>query len=52
MIDQFANYAPGFKGPIAPHESVQQILKVVDKSSVDGGAGGSFVSHLGTKQWL
>jgi len=52
MIAQFADYAPDFKGPITPQESVQQILKVIDNSSPNSGAGGSFVSHLGTKQWL
>ena len=49
---QFAKYAPHFKGPISPEESVKLMLSVIDKASVAGGDGGSFVSHLGTKQWI
>lgn len=52
MMTQFADYAPGFKGPITPQESVEQILRVVDNATIERGDSGSFVSHLGTKRWL
>jgi hypothetical protein len=52
MIAKFAEYAPGFKGPITPSESISKVLSVIDKASVENGDGGSFVSHLGNKQWL
>jgi hypothetical protein len=43
---------PHFKGPISPEESISMMLKVIEKASVAGGDGGSFVSHYGTKQWV
>lgn len=49
---KFQNYAPHFKGPMTPEESVKQIIAVYEKASLANGDGGSFVSHLGTKQWL
>ncbi|KAL6802611.1 NAD(P)-binding protein [Trichoderma sp. SZMC 28013] len=49
---KFAAYAPHFKGPISPEESVRHVLSVIDKSSVADGNGGSFVSHFGNKQWI
>ncbi|KAJ9644144.1 hypothetical protein H2201_007122 [Coniosporium apollinis] len=52
MITQFADYAPGLKGPITPQESVEQMLRVVDNATIERGDSGSFVSHLGTKRWL
>lgn len=49
---QFATEYPHFKGPQTNEESVGQIMKVVSESSVEGGNGGTFVSHFGNKQWL
>lgn len=49
---KFQQYAPHFKGPITPEESVKKVISVYEKASVANGDGGSFVSHLGTKQWL
>ncbi|KAI9151376.1 Short chain dehydrogenase virK [Paramyrothecium foliicola] len=48
----FAKYAPHFTGAITPEASVQQVLSVIDRASVEGGYAGSFISHLGNKQWL
>lgn len=48
----FQKYAPHFKGPMTPEESVKLVISVYEKASVENGDGGSFVSHLGTKQWL
>ncbi|KAH8759775.1 short-chain dehydrogenase [Diaporthe sp. PMI_573] len=52
MTAKFQQYAPHFKGPITPEESVKQVIAVYEKASLANGDGGSFVSHLGTKQWL
>ncbi|KAF3060056.1 hypothetical protein GL218_04821 [Daldinia childiae] len=52
MFAKFAKYAPHFKGPITPEESVKKVMKVIYNASLERGDGGSFVSHLGTRQWL
>ncbi|KAI9763824.1 MAG: hypothetical protein M1840_009078 [Geoglossum simile] len=49
---KLAAYAPGFQGPISPAESVEAVLAVIEKASLEAGNGGEFVSHLGGKQWL
>ena len=49
---KFAAYAPHFTGPVTAAESVSTMLKLFDKSSIEGGNGGTFVSYLGNKQWL
>ncbi|KAG6354612.1 hypothetical protein INS49_004630 [Diaporthe citri] len=49
---KFQQYAPHFKGPITAEESVKKVISVFEKASLANGDGGSFVSHLGTKQWL
>ena len=52
MMARFAGYAPHFKGPITPTESVEHVMGVIDKASVEKGDGGAFLSHFGNKQWL
>ena len=52
MASKFATYAPHFTGPMTAQDSVDQQLKLFEKSSIENGNGGTFVSHLGTKQWL
>lgn len=47
----FAAYAPHFKGPITPLESVELVMEVVRKATVET-MGGAFVSQFGNKQWL
>lgn len=49
---KFAAYAPHFTKPLTPEESVTAIVKVIREKSVKNGDGGSFISHLGNKQWL
>ncbi|KAL8921385.1 MAG: hypothetical protein Q9172_004049 [Xanthocarpia lactea] len=49
---KFAAYAPHFTGPIQPEESVRQVLELFKNASLEKGDGGSFISHLGNKQWL
>ena len=52
VTSRFQKYAPHFQGPMTPEQSVKQVISVYEKASVANGDGGSFVSHLGTKQWL
>lgn len=52
MLGKFTQYAPHFKGPATPEVSIKAVLDVMDKSSLEKGDGGTFVSHLGNKQWL
>lgn len=52
MAAKFAAYAPDFKGPISPEESVSHIMAVIENASVERGDGGSYVSHFGNKQWI
>ena len=49
---KFMKYAPHFAGPISPAESVEKMLDVFEKSGIENGDSGAFLSHLGTKQWL
>lgn len=52
FVGKLATYAPHFKGPISTEESVRAIRSVWDKASIENGDGGTFVSHLGNKQWV
>ena len=52
MMTKFQQYAPHFQGQMTPEESVKSVVSVFEKASVANGDGGSFVSHLGTKQWI
>ncbi|KAI1849748.1 hypothetical protein JX266_004697 [Neoarthrinium moseri] len=52
MVKGFARYAPHFKGAITPEESVRLTLSVLERSSIEAGDAGSWVSHYGNKQWL
>lgn len=51
MGAMFQEYAPDFKGPITPEQSVEMCLKVIEDATVET-YGGAFVSHFGNKQWL
>ncbi|KZW00563.1 NAD(P)-binding protein [Exidia glandulosa HHB12029] len=50
MAAAFQKVAPHFKGPIEPNESVSAMLSVLDRATIKDS--GSFVSHLGTREWL
>ena len=52
MVTKFGAYAPHLKGPMTTAESVNKLLGLIESASIDKGDGGSFVSHLGNKQWL
>lgn len=51
MGAKFAQYAPHFKGPITPHESIKAMLSVIEKATVEE-HGGQAISHFGNRQWL
>ncbi|KAJ5510009.1 Short-chain dehydrogenase/reductase SDR [Penicillium expansum] len=52
FVGKIVTYAPHFKGPVTPEESVRQVRSTWEKASIEGGFGGAFVSHLGNKQWV
>lgn len=52
LFTKFSSFAPHWKGPSTPDVSVRDMLKVMEKSSIENGDGGSFVSQFGNKQWL
>ncbi|KAL3475380.1 hypothetical protein BJX99DRAFT_229808 [Aspergillus californicus] len=52
IMTKFQEYAPDFKGPVAPETAVKRVLGVWDRASVENGDGGSFVSQYGNKTWL
>lgn len=52
MFQKFLAYSPQFKGPVTPEAAVKDVISVWEKASIDGGSGGSYVSHFGNKQWL
>jgi hypothetical protein len=52
MAGKFAAYAPHFTGGSKPEDAVNDMLKVVEKSSLANGDVGAYLSHLGNKQWL
>ncbi|KAK5169680.1 uncharacterized protein LTR77_005658 [Saxophila tyrrhenica] len=48
---RFEKYAPGFKAT-SPTDAAQKCLAAIERSSLQGGSGGSFLSHNGTKRWM
>ncbi|KAK4223283.1 hypothetical protein QBC38DRAFT_487996 [Podospora fimiseda] len=52
FVGKLSEYAPHFKGPITPEESVKAVRSVWEKASIEDGYGGGFISHLGNKQWV
>ncbi|KAH6603853.1 hypothetical protein Trco_007299 [Trichoderma cornu-damae] len=52
MFQKFVEYNPHFTGPSTPEAAVKNVISVWEKASLEGGSGGSFVSHHGNKQWL
>ena len=49
---QFATEYPHFNGPFSNEESVGHVMKIIRQSSIEGGNGGTVVSHFGNRQWL
>ena len=52
LLEKFKVYAPDFKGPDSPLDSVKAVLSVVEKCSMENGDGGAFLSHFGNRQWI
>ncbi|OTA89156.1 hypothetical protein M434DRAFT_23480 [Hypoxylon sp. CO27-5] len=52
MVAGVMAYAPQFKGPSSPNEAARNVLSVLHNASFEAGDSGTFVSHLGTKQWV
>jgi hypothetical protein len=50
LLDAAARFAPDFKGPITPEESVKMQLEVINRWTMK--ELGAFVSHFGNKQWI
>jgi len=50
MGAKFAKFAPDFKGPITPTESVGKMLAILDKTGPE--MSGKFISHNGDRNWL
>ncbi|KAK4110257.1 NAD(P)-binding protein [Canariomyces notabilis] len=49
---KFMEYAPHWKGPQTPEQSVAAVRSVIANASIEKGNGGDYVSHFGNKQWL
>ncbi|RYO97143.1 hypothetical protein DL765_011312 [Monosporascus sp. GIB2] len=52
LLAKLQQYAPHFTGPTRPEDAIRDVISVWERASVENGDGGSFVSHLGNKQWL
>ncbi|TRX90608.1 hypothetical protein FHL15_008581 [Xylaria flabelliformis] len=52
MREKFQTYAPHFKGPATPEESVRDVISVWERASIEKGDAGHLVSHFGDKQFL
>jgi hypothetical protein len=52
IFGKFNEYEPSFTGESKPEDAIKDVLSVIEKSSVEAGDGGSFVSHFGNKRWL
>ncbi|KAL6855664.1 hypothetical protein J3F83DRAFT_764230 [Trichoderma novae-zelandiae] len=52
MFQKFVLNNPDFKGPAKPEAAVKDVIAVWENASIEGGSGGSYVSHHGNKKWL
>ncbi|KAK2770285.1 hypothetical protein FQN53_005632 [Emmonsiellopsis sp. PD_33] len=51
-MSKMTAHSPHFKGLAPVNEAVRDVKSVWEKASIDGGSGGTFVSHYGNQQWL
>lgn len=51
MLQAFKEYEPTFSGPITPQQSVEYVLKLMRRATIEE-FGGAFVSHFGNEKWL
>lgn len=52
LFQKFLTYNPHFKGPVTPEAAIKDVISVWENASIEGGSGGTYVSHHGNKQWL
>lgn len=52
MFQKFKDYSPTFQGPAKLDVSVESVLALVNKATVDGGYAGVFISHTEKKPYL
>ncbi|KAL7787154.1 hypothetical protein V8C37DRAFT_405014 [Trichoderma ceciliae] len=52
MFRKFVTSNPQFEGPATPEAAIKDVISVWEKASIEGGNGGTYVSHHGNKQWL
>jgi hypothetical protein len=50
MKRRFKKYDPAYELPLLPHESVEPMLEVIDKLTLE--QSGEFLSHHGDKHWI
>jgi len=50
--EKFQQYEPGYTKPLNTQESVNYMLNLLPKRSIENGDNGAFISHLGNKRWL
>ena len=48
---RFERYAPGFRA-MEPAVAAEKSLAAIERSSLEKGFRGSFLSHNGTKRWM
>lgn len=48
---RFEQYSPGFQAS-TPDAAAASLLAAIERSSLEGGYSGSFLSHNGTKRWM
>jgi hypothetical protein len=51
-MGKLATYNPNFKGATPVDEASRTIRSTWENISIDSAYGGTFISHLGNKQWL
>jgi hypothetical protein len=52
VIAKFTAYAAPDFGPRKPDEAAESVLKAIERSSLEAGYGGSFLSYNGTRRWM
>lgn len=51
LHDKFDKYSPG-NTPFTPEAAAKNVLAAVERSSLENGNGGGFLSHNGTQRWM
>ncbi|KAH7303481.1 hypothetical protein B0I35DRAFT_485171 [Stachybotrys elegans] len=51
IVSVFRGYAPNYES-YDPPTAAKNVMAAIDRSSLEAGFGGSFLSHNGTKKWM